>query len=252
MKHGDFTGLAESYELYRVGYSDDVLKAIAALLPARPDTASVLDVGAGTGKWSRHLVEYFGSCTAVEPNDDMRAQGEQANPTVKWHPGSAEETGQPSSSFDWVTMASSFHWTDYKVALAEFHRLLKPEGMFTCLWNPRIVKGVPLLEEVEATIDEIVPRKNRKSSGSSEFVETLCDKLMETGHFTDLIYIEARFNVRMTKEHYIGVWRSVNDIRVQAGPEKFEELMQRIEEIIAGEPHLDCPYLTRAWSVRRT
>ncbi len=253
MKHGDFTGLAENYELYRVGYSEDVLRAAAALLPSSREEASVLDVGAGTGKWTRMLAEYFGSCVAVEPNDDMRSQGEAASGSeITWKAGGAESLAEPDAAFDWVTMASSFHWTDYKTALSEFRRVLKPGGLFTCLWNPRKLEGQPLLEEIEAMVDAVVPRSSRKSSGSSSFVEQLCTRLTESGEFGDLIYMEAEFVVAMSPERYLGAWRSVNDIPAQAGPEKFEELMNQISDRISGLDKIECPYLTRAWTVRRT
>lgn len=252
MEQGNFTGLADNYELYRVGYSADALRAIAALLPVPVTDAQVLDVGAGTGKWARMLADYFGHCVAVEPNDDMRRVGiASSGSSLTWHKGTGEATGQPSASYDWVTMASSFHWTDTAQALTEFHRLLRPKGLFTCLWNPRVVTGEPLLEAVEACIDAIVPRSSRKSSGSSAFVESIVDRLTSSGQFTDLIYIEARLEVRMTPEHYLGVWRSVNDIRAQAGEAKFAELLAQIESLVAGKDSIVCPYLTRAWTVRK-
>ena len=51
-----------------------------------------------------------------------------------------EDTLQENDQFDWVIMASSFHWTDHTKSLPEFSRILKPSGYFTALWNPRDIQ----------------------------------------------------------------------------------------------------------------
>ena len=52
-----------------------------------------VDVGAGTGIWSRMVYEKgVKTATAVEPNDDMRASGivDSKETDIKWLAGSAE------------------------------------------------------------------------------------------------------------------------------------------------------------------
>lgn len=250
---GDYTGIAETYQRFRVGYSDRVLSDIAALLPVDRTAARVLDVGAGTGIWTRQLAAFFGRCTALEPNDDMRRAGQAGSgPDIHWKPGRAEDTGEPGASCHWITMASSFHWTDVDAALAEFHRVLKPEGLFTCLWNPRVIEGDPLLERIEAEVERIAPRARRRSSGSGNFVKRIAERLARSRHFEGLAYHEDRVIVRMSRDRYLGLWRSVNDIRAIAGERAFADLMTFIESATAPRDTLDCPYLTRAWTVRRS
>ncbi len=118
------------------------------------------DVGAGTGIWSRMVLSKgVKSATAVEPNADMRANGitDSADTTIRWLAGNAEQTGLADASCDWLTMASSFHWTNFVVATREFHRALRPGGCFTALWNPRLIEVNPLLVEIEAYLDTLRP-----------------------------------------------------------------------------------------------
>lgn len=60
--------------------------------------------------------------------------------------------------------------------------------------------------------------------------------------------MESTEEVVMSKERYLGAWRSVNDIQAQAGPERFEEIMRAIEARIADLDEITVPYLTRAWT----
>jgi hypothetical protein len=77
LKHGDFTGLARDYAKSRPGYAPQVTSAILGFV-GRGGAAAIDagDIGAGTGIWTRILAgRGFRSVVAVEPNDDMRAQG---------------------------------------------------------------------------------------------------------------------------------------------------------------------------------
>ncbi|MCM0021238.1 MAG: class I SAM-dependent methyltransferase, partial [Tagaea sp.] len=125
MKLGDFTGLAENYTRYRQGYAPGVLAALIGLLPSPPRAAAAVDVGAGTGIWTRMLASAgFAKVTAVEPNADMRGQGaaHPENGAIVWREGSGEATGLPDSGASLVTMASSFHWVDFDKGMDEFAR----------------------------------------------------------------------------------------------------------------------------------
>ena len=89
-------------------------------------------------------------------------------------------------------MASSFHWADFDKACDEFHRVLRPGGMFVALWNPRLVEANPLLVEIEAHISKLKPDIKRVSSGRSGLTERLTDLLSARSKFSDVLYLEAR------------------------------------------------------------
>jgi len=63
---------AEEYERSRPDYGPEPVEFAAARLDLGAD-AHVLDLGAGTGKLTRRLVERFAAVTAVEPDVAMRA-----------------------------------------------------------------------------------------------------------------------------------------------------------------------------------
>lgn len=254
IKQGDFTGLAENYSLYRPGYSETVLDAILGIVKTPIKEINFADVGAGTGIWSR-MVSSRGCLTskAVEPNEDMRlmGQGHYENGHITWSEGTGEKTGLPDESVDLLTMASSFHWVNFEQAEKEFSRVLKPNGHFVALWNPRFIRDNPILVDIDNKMHELCPDLSRVSSGSSEFVKNLSTRLMASNYFTDLIYLEGRHIVNLTKEQYIGVWRSVNDVRAQMGEQVFEAFINYIDEKIDTNQPIKSTYLTRAWMVRK-
>jgi ubiquinone/menaquinone biosynthesis C-methylase UbiE len=254
MKHGDFTGLAEDYAKFRAGYAPQVARAILGYLGRENARVDAVDLGAGTGIWTRILAEHgLHSVIAVEPNDAMRTQGiaTSRGSNIVWRKGSAESTGLPNESADLVTMASSLHWADFDQACDEFHRILRPDGLFVALWNPRLIETNPLLVEIEAELNRLKPDLKRVSSGRSGITERLTDMLRAKPYFVDILYLEGRHCVQQTPEQYLGAWRSVNDLQVQLGPELFEKFMDFAGKSTNGLGTIETTYLTRAWAARR-
>ena len=255
MLHGDFSELAENYTRYRPGYSQTACRLILDLVGKPADQISVADVGAGTGIWSRELAAHgVADFVAIEPNDQMREQGKKRteNNSISWLAGSGEKTGLAEGSVDLLTMASSFHWTNFDDAIQEFHRVLKPNGCFAALWNTRRLEASPLLQKIEAKLQLYAPNINRVSSGRSEFCGTLTQRFMECPLFEDVVQINGYHRERMTIDRYIGIWRSVNDIPVQIGEDNFAEFLDFIGKELVGLEHIVADYETRAWVTRRT
>ncbi len=251
---GDFTGLAGEYSKSRPDYCPSILNALLGLLDKPLYDLDVVDVGAGTGIWTRMIYEKgVKSVIAVEPNDDMRTHGvlDCNATTIQWLPGTAENTGLSNCSCDWLTMASSFHWVNFEKATQEFHRILRPRGRFTALWNPRLIEVNPLLIEIETHLDSLHPNIRRVSSGRSGIAESLTEMLIASPYFEDIIYLEGRHVIEMSPQRYLGAWRSVNDIQHQLGTKKFDTFINFIEWRISKLEKIEAAYLTRAWSARR-
>lgn len=255
MKAGDFSDLAEDYAKYRPDYSSVVLNALIKYTnaAANPNDFLVADIGAGTGIWTKMLADRHLNCIAIEPNDSMRQQGAlyTKSTNIQWASGSAEQTGLSSNSIGWVTMASSFHWVQLPKALMEFARILKPDGFLTVLWNPRDIEENKLHEQIEKCIYDMIPGLSRVSSGSDKHSRRYDQELVSTGAFKEVVFFEARHQIIMSKDRYIGIWRSVNDIQRQAGPELFKEILTRIAKIIGPQEQIVVPYKTRAWTAQK-
>lgn len=252
---GDFSGLSSAYSKNRPDYSESVLNAVLGLHSINRENLRAADIGAGTGIWTRMLHDAgVTNIVAVEPNDDMRNQGEADNngKPIKWSKGSAEITGLPESNYDFVSMASSFHWANFDVATKEFHRILNPGGRFVAIWNPRLIEVNPLLVQIENHLKQLKSDIKRVSSGRSGITETLTEKLNSSEYFQDVVYLEGRHEIEMTKDRYIGAWKSVNDLQVQLGEKKFMDFISYVEESTSTLETITATYLTRAWSALKS
>lgn len=254
VKAGDFTHLAGDYAKFRPDYSTTVLDAILGTVKKSRADIDAVDVGAGTGIWTRMLASRnLRSVIGIEPNREMLDQARASDPDgrIRWMAGSAEVTGLPSDSADIISMASSLHWTDFERALDEFCRVLRPGGRFVALWNPRRVESDPLLVSIEQALAEIGPGIRRVSSGKSGLTEALTDRLHARPDFEDVCYVEGDHTILMTRERYLGAWKSVNDVRVQLGEDRFREFLARVESLLGPRETLEARYTTRSWIARK-
>ena len=124
---------------------------------------AVADIGAGTGIFSRLLLEAGAEVYAVEPNPAMRAAAEEAlggHPRFHSVAAPAEATTLAAGSVSLVTAAQAFHWFDQAAARREFCRILRSGGWTALLWNHRIGGGTPFLAAYEELIRTYAPAYN--------------------------------------------------------------------------------------------
>lgn len=127
-----FDDAAKVYAAARPGYPADAVDWLV------PSTAQdVLDLGAGTGKFTQALVRPGRVVTAVDPSPKMLAELAARLPEVRTVVGSAERIGVPDASADVVTVAQAWHWFDPGPASAQVARVLRPHGRLALVWNMR-------------------------------------------------------------------------------------------------------------------
>lgn len=137
-----FDHIAGEYDTYRPSYPPEVLERLESVLDSfrggqlaaiRLDgdatAATAVDVGAGTGIFSRQLAARGWRVIAVEPSAAMLRVGimDRTDATYdrrRIHPvaAGAERIPIASESIDLITAAQAFHWFNPPIALAEFAR----------------------------------------------------------------------------------------------------------------------------------
>jgi SAM-dependent methyltransferase len=144
-----FNRVADAYERGRPSWPPEVLE----LLPI-PEQATVLDVGAGTGKLTRVLAARYSKVFALEPLAELRAILEERVPQAEALPGVAEAIPLGDGSVNAVFTGQAFHWFANDIAVAEIARVLRPGGVLARLWNEAIDPN-PLPADYRARLDEL-------------------------------------------------------------------------------------------------
>jgi SAM-dependent methyltransferase len=136
--HPATRGFETAGDRYERGRPEYPAAAIDWLLAELGRPAVAADIGAGTGKLTRPLLERGISVIAVEPVAGMRATLERAAPGADVRAGQAEALPLEDRSVDAVVAGQAFHWFANAAALREFARVLRrPDGRLGLVFNRR-------------------------------------------------------------------------------------------------------------------
>jgi SAM-dependent methyltransferase len=127
-----FGAVADAYDRGRPTYPADAATWLIGDSPA-----TVLELGAGTGKLTHQLVALGHEVHASDPDKTMLAILARDLPDVPVSVSGAEEIPSPDASYDVVVVAQAFHWFDHEKALPEIARVLRPGGRLALVWNER-------------------------------------------------------------------------------------------------------------------
>ncbi|WP_266065184.1 class I SAM-dependent methyltransferase [Brucella intermedia] len=131
-----FQTTSDRYAQFRPQYPDSIVRRIAAQIVEAPvDSAlPVLDVGSGTGIFTRQISAALPAATPVigiEPSEHMREQAMmQPSPSsVSYRDGDAEHLPVKDGSARAVVAATAAHWFDRPAFYREAARVLPPGGI---------------------------------------------------------------------------------------------------------------------------
>jgi SAM-dependent methyltransferase len=163
-----FGGDPANYDSARPPYPEATWQALRNRAGLRPGI-DILEVGAGTGLATRHLLAHDPqSLVAIEPDRRLAEYLKSTIPdgrlAVIAEP--FETTGLVDTSFDLVACATAFHWLEPMPALERMRSLLRRGGHVALWWN---VFGEPGREDAfhEATAHLFTGHPTSPSGGGT-------------------------------------------------------------------------------------
>lgn len=211
--------------------------------------ASVLDLGAGTGKFTPRLLDTGATVIAVEPVPAMLATLSAALPQVQALSGTATAIPLPDASVDAVVCAQAFHWFATPAALDEILRVLKPGGRLGLVWNLRDA-SVPWVVRLDAIV-------NRAEGDTPRYYTGAWRQAFPHAGFAPLQ--ETQFSQEHTGSAEDVLFNRVRSTSFIAAlpPQERQRIDDEIRQLVASEPALrdrdsiSVPYRTAAFVAQK-
>ncbi|WP_372968821.1 class I SAM-dependent methyltransferase [Microbacterium sp.] len=235
-----FERIGAEYDRYRPGFPPGAVELIA------PDrVGAILDLGAGTGKFTELLTDRAERVVAVEPSEAMLGVLRAKLTTVEALLGSAESIPVADAAVDVVSVAQAFHWFDRIPACAEIARVLKPGGLLGLIWNH---------SDPACGWDRAAHRIAHPAVGESDGTTTSAAD--ELPGFDHLGATRLRWTERIGRADYLKRWSTVSTFLV-AGDDERNAMIAEIESVMDSDPEtqgreaFDLPIVTDVFVYRR-
>lgn len=233
------------YDRGRPSYPAEAIAWILAQAdPSHPDRAgsTVVDLGAGTGKFTAGLVGHGLNVVAVEPDALMRERLAQNLPSVTALEGSGEHLPLDDSSAALITVAQAWHWVDVQATSLEAARVLEPEGSLALVWNIR-----------DADVEWVAQLGEVMGASEAEKYDSVTPPV--GAPLERQAYREFRWVTEMTREQFFAMVTSRSYVIVMDEPER-DEMLARLGTLLdthpdlAGRTSYPMPYVTRVTIAR--
>ncbi|MDR6691380.1 SAM-dependent methyltransferase [Microbacterium sp. 1154] len=243
-KSTSFGQAASAYESGRPMYPSEAVSWLLEPVREPGRALRVADVGAGTGKLTRAVVELDADVVAVDPDADMLATLRQNARGVPTFVGTAENLPLPDSGLDAVVMGQAWHWVDVEPASLETARVLRSGGVLGLIWNIRDER-VDWVRQLTAAMG---------GSNAEVLLSTTGPRV--TAPYTELEHRQWSWERRITLPQLRDLVVSRSDI-ITASPEKRAGIEAAVDGVVASVPDLAdggsvaLPYVTHAFRTRR-
>lgn len=231
-----FLSIGADYERSRPGFPDEIAAAVA---PDRVKT--VLDLAAGTGKFTERLISRADEVIAVEPSEPMLAELRRKLPQVNALIGTAEAIPLPDAACDLVTVAQAYHWFDPEPASREIRRVLTHGGRLALIWNgpnPRC--------SWDSDAHRIAHPAEEQDAGDAESLPVL-----DIPGFTQVRSIRVSWVEDISRQAYLDRWLTVSTFLAADEPVR-RTMIGQVEAVLDANPDtrrkdaFQLPHLTDA------
>jgi ubiquinone/menaquinone biosynthesis C-methylase UbiE len=229
-----FGGVVEAYDRARPTYPREAAEWLIG-----QEAATVLELGAGTGKLTAQLMDLGHDVVATDPDRAMLDRLSRNLPEARTIVASAEELPMGDRAYDVVVAAQAFHWFDLDRALPEIARVLKPGGHLALVWNTR---------------DESIPwvRRLGRIIGTQEQLDEPAQVLTDSELFGEVEQASFTHWQQVDRKSIQDLVLSRSNVAVldeEGRAAKLAEVLALYDDYGRGMDGMQLPYVTRCFRV---
>ncbi len=237
-----FDQVPEVYDRVRPAYPEALFDELFAYLGRDSQAAArVVEIGPGTGKATRALLQRGASVTAIEIGahlaEFLRTKLSPEFPgRLEVVNAAFEEAALPPATYDALVSATAFHWLDPAIRLQKGHDLLRPGGALAIIDTNQIASEADggFFDRVFPIYQRYRPNERQTELPGEDVVPQAFEEISASGLFEDIALHRYRWDQRYSASVYADLVRSYGNTQtMEPGPR--EALIADLCEIIDTE-----------------
>lgn len=238
-----FESVAEEYNAARPSYPSAVFDALGDL-----SGVQVLDIGAGTGIATRHLLDRGASVIAIDRGPAVLSRAKSHTPCLIAVVADGAVLPFPDASMDLLCFAQAWHWLDESTRCGEAHRVLRHAGRWAAWWSHARADNLAWFDTYWSTIESACPGAHRSQRDTDWGAGVAESGLFEVGD---------RIVVPWTREISVDDWitdQTTHSYVVALSPSARLRLLADLRAILDHQlpsKTMTIPYETSLWIGRK-
>ena len=221
-----FDKVATEYERYRPGPDEAVIRRVLGLIG---DCKSVIEVGAGTGQMTGHLLRAGKQVFAVEPGRAMAAMLRCRWPELTVVESRFEEF-EGVDGFQALVSHQAFHWVEAESGVRRAGEVLASGGRLVLIWDVDASQDTPFYRATSGVYERYLPDAQWPSKKPLRaYPELYADMIAHSDLFTDPVIETIPHERTFTKEAWLGLIRTFSD-HIELPDEFFIEIGRLVDD----------------------
>lgn len=202
--------IADAYDKTRPRYPHSLVNLSVEIAQLSAD-AKILEIGCATGTATTSFANLGFSMICLEPNAtacQIACRNCDRYEQVKIINTTFEEWELPTSSFDAVLAATSFHWVSPEVSYAKTAEALKTDGFLILLWNTPPQPSQEIYQEILNSVYQTYAgdlKGYEAIATHRKNISNIGQKVIESGKFKNLCSEELISKVTYTVDDYLAL-----------------------------------------------
>jgi SAM-dependent methyltransferase len=241
-----FNEIAEIYDSARPGYPSELIEDVIKLANLG-DTATILDVGAGTGKETLPFAEKGYTIHCIEPGEKLVAVAElnlRSYPKVTFDTTTFEDWDLKVGAFDLVISAQAFHWINCNIGYPKAAHALKENGYMALFWNFSPAPDTSVFKALNEAFQKYVPSMVYNPPSIPSLIEKREKWIVDSKCFKNLIVKEYPWAINYKTNKYLNLLKTQTTYQTFSEDEKQSLSNIVIEILSANGGYVTKPYLS--------
>ncbi|MBN3924196.1 MAG: methyltransferase domain-containing protein [Nostoc sp. NMS4] len=243
-----FNEVAEIYDAARPSYPSQLIEDVIEMANL-PDSASILDIGTGTGKGTVPFAEKGYAISCLEPGERLIAiasQNMRLYPKVTFETVTLEDWNLRPKAFDLAISAQAFHWVNREKGYPKVAQALKEKGYIAFFWNFSILPDTSIFQALKETFKKYVSTtiSNAKPSSVESLIKKRENWILNSFCFKNLVVKQYPWSIDYDAERYLGLLKTQTAYQEFTETEKQDFSDAIIQILNAHGGYVTKPYLS--------